>query len=171
MSRRVEKVFNKFGRYVVQQSRSNLTKQKKKDKGKLYNSISYELDVFPNSFAWSFNMEDYGAYVDKGVRGAGGVRKTTSKFKKTNNKGKLWKIKGKNSIYKYTKKKPPIDALKEWSDKRGLSPYAVSTAIFHQGLETTNFYSKPFETAFKRLPDDILEAYGNDLDEFLKFSL
>ena len=44
-------------------------------------------------------MADYGKYQDQGVRGVGGVRKSTSVFKKTNNKGKLWKQKVKKGIH------------------------------------------------------------------------
>jgi hypothetical protein len=43
----------------------------------------------------------------------------------------------------------------------------ISSAIYNRGLETTEFFSKPFDEAFKKLPDEILEAYGQDLDKFL----
>lgn len=171
MSRGIEKVFNKFGKYVVQQSRSNLTKQKKKDRGKLYNSISYELDVFPNSFAWSFNMEDYGAYVDKGVKGKMSSQKAPQSPYKfgtgTGKKGGL--TKGINEWVKRKRFQFRGKDGKFWSYAK--TSFVIIRSIYNTGLETTNFYSKPFETAFKKLPDDILEAYGNDLDEFLKFSL
>jgi len=58
-----------FGKFIVQQSKSNLTKKRKKDRGDLYNSISYDLTVSKNSFQLSFLMTDYGEFVDKGVKG------------------------------------------------------------------------------------------------------
>lgn len=58
-----------FGSYIVQQSKTNLSKKKKKDTGELYNSISYELNVSKNSFQLSFKMTDYGEFIDLGVKG------------------------------------------------------------------------------------------------------
>ena len=40
----MQKDLNSFGKYVVQQSRSNLTKQKKNVSKELYNSIGYTLE-------------------------------------------------------------------------------------------------------------------------------
>ena len=39
----VDEILNKYGKYVVQQSKSNLTKDKKGG-GDLYNSVSYKID-------------------------------------------------------------------------------------------------------------------------------
>jgi hypothetical protein len=41
---KTNEILNKFGKYVVQQSKSNLTR-KDKGGGKLYNSIKYTLDT------------------------------------------------------------------------------------------------------------------------------
>jgi hypothetical protein len=32
------------------------------------------------------------------------------------------------------------------------------------------FFTKPFEAAFKRLPDDLIEKFGLDIEDFLKFT-
>jgi hypothetical protein len=60
---------NKFAKYVVQQSRSNLTKSGKNVSKELYNSLGYDLNVSKNSFSLSLLMEDYGMFQDKGVKG------------------------------------------------------------------------------------------------------
>lgn len=168
----VATALNDFGRYVVQQSRYNLTKKSGNDTKELYNSISYDTKQSKNSFQFSISMEYYGKFKDKGVRGAGGVRKTTSQFKSTNNKGKLWKIKGKNSEFKFGKSGGISPKHFEgWAKRRGLSPYAVANAVYHQGIETTEFFTKPFERAFDRLPDEVVEAYGLEVDKFMKSTL
>ena len=46
----VQSALDSFGKGVVQQSRSNLSKKKKKDTGGLYDSIKYDLKVSKNSF-------------------------------------------------------------------------------------------------------------------------
>jgi hypothetical protein len=163
---------DKFGSYVVQQSRSNLSKEGKKDTNSLYDSLGYETKVSNNSIELTITMADYGKFIDKGVRGAGGVRKTTSKFNKRNNKGKLWKIKGKNSEYKFGKSGGISPKHFEgWAKRKGLSKFAVAKAVYHQGLETTNFFTTPFERAFKRFPDEVIEAYGLEVDSLMKTAI
>jgi len=170
----VKQVLDKFGKYVVQQSKKNLTSNKPypaKDTNDLYNSISYKAKQSRNSFEFSISMEDYGKYIDKGVRGSGGVRKTTSKFKSTNNKGKLWKIKAKDSPFKYRDIKPSVKHFEGWSKRKGINPYAVREAVYHQGIATTEFFTLPFGLAFEKLPNEIVEAYGLDMEKFLQSSL
>jgi len=70
----LKKVLNDYGKYVVQQAKSNLTKDVNKyggnkGGGPLYNSIEYKPTYEPNYFLLDFLMEDYGPFVDKGVRG------------------------------------------------------------------------------------------------------
>ena len=38
----LNKALNEFGKYVIQQSRSNLTKKRKNSKSDLYNSLKYK---------------------------------------------------------------------------------------------------------------------------------
>ncbi len=168
----IKKTLDKFGKDVVQQSRSRLTKSGSNFSKELYNSIGYELDVSNKgtSFSFSFEMEEYGAYQDQGVRGVGGVRKTTSKFKRTNNKGKLWKQKApKDTPFSYKEgKKPPVKAFEKWAKAKGLSPFAVREIVYHEGLKAKKFFTTSFEQQFAKLPDELLKAFGDDLDNFLK---
>tara|TARA_R110002111_G_scaffold132833_2_gene198576 strand:- start:3059 stop:3382 length:324 start_codon:yes stop_codon:yes gene_type:complete len=98
-------VTEKYAKYVVQQAKSNLTKDGKGD-GVLYNSISYELDIEKNLFLLDFLMESYGKFVDEGVRGAnpslvkGGYQKAPT------------------SRFKYTTKMPPMQILADWAKKK-----------------------------------------------------
>ena len=172
----VQSVLNTFGKGVVQQSKSNLSKIKKKDTGELYDSIKYDLKVSKNSFYLSFSLKDYWEYVDRGVKGVGGTKAS----------GGTWKTKTvTNSPFKYTDKKPPTKALDGWVLRKGFVgrnakgqmqsrssvKFAVATSIFHTGIETTNFFTKPFENEFQKLPDEVLQAYNLELDTFLKYSL
>jgi hypothetical protein len=47
---------------------------------------------------------------------------------------------------------------------------AISHIVWHEGLKTTNFFTKPFEQAFKKLPDELIEAYALEVEDLLKFS-
>ena len=168
----VEEILTKFGKNLVTQSGDNLTRSSSRDTDSLYNSLDYEVNASENSFQFDFIMNEHGEYIDKGVRGAGGVRKTTSTFNNRNNKGKLWKIKAKNSPYKFGKSGGISPShFKNWAQSRGLSEFAVAKAVYHQGIEPTYFYSKPFEKAFKELPDELVEAYALDLERFMEITL
>lgn len=163
---RVEDVLNTFGKRVVKQSRTNLTKKKKNFSKGLYNSLGYKLDISRNKYTVSFEMEDYGSFVDRGVKGAGGVRKSTSKFKRTNNKGKLWKLKKvTNNDFKFGKSGgiSPKHFTK-WARSKGLSPFAVAKSVYHTGLETTNFFTRPLENEFNKLPDELLNGMLGEID-------
>ena len=162
---------DKFGKFIVQQSKSNLSKKKKNDKGDLYKSIRYEAKENKNSFELSFYMTDYGQFVDKGVKGVSSSTKApNSPFKfgtGTGIKGGLTK-----GIDGWVRRK-----RLQFKDKKGKfisyesTAFAITRSIWNKGLETTNFFERPFELAFKKLPDEILQQYSLDVDEFIKFSL
>jgi hypothetical protein len=172
----VEKEFNKFGKFLVQQSRSNLTKKDKNASKELYNSIGYKFTKHKNSFTFSFSMEDYGKFVDAGVKGVGGTKAN----------GEQWKKKRvTNSKFKYRNKRPPASAFNGWVVRKGIAPrsasgqfisrkslqFAIANSVYHTGLETTNFFTRPFELGFDKLADDVVEAFGLDLDNLLEHAL
>jgi len=156
-----------FGKYVVQQSRSNLSKNDKNVSKNLYNSINYETKVNKNSFELTINMVDYGKFIDKGVKGS----KSSAKAP--------------NSPFKYTNKMPPAKVFSDWIVRKGFAPrndkgqfqsrkslqFAIARSVFLTGIKTTNFLTTPFERAFKRLPEDIVEAYGLELDSLMETTI
>ena len=60
----VDKELKKFGNYIIQQSRSNLTKGGKNYTNELYNSLGYNIEESGDGFIIDFFMEDYGAFQD-----------------------------------------------------------------------------------------------------------
>lgn len=167
---------NHFGSTVVNKSKDTLKRKNKKTSGKLIDSIGFDAKVSKNSFELSFEMEDYWTFVDYGVKGAGGTKAD----------GSNWETrKVTNSKYKYKKKKPPIMAFNGFTIKKGIAPrnkggqfttrkgllYAIATSVFHKGLETTSFFTKPFEKEFKKLPDELIKAYALDVENFLEFTI
>ena len=161
-----------FGSYIVQQSKTNLSKKKKKDTGELYNSISYELNVSKNSFQLSFKMTDYGEFIDLGVKGVSSSFKApNSPFKfgtGTGGTGGLTK-----GVTGWVKRKRI--QFKNKGNGKFMSyeqtAFLIRNSIWNKGLETTNFFSRPFELAFKRLPDELIETYALEVEDLLKHSL
>tara|TARA_B100000073_G_scaffold245677_1_gene206178 strand:- start:911 stop:1459 length:549 start_codon:yes stop_codon:yes gene_type:complete len=161
---------NRFGKAVVFGSLKELKKQKK-GSGNLARSLMYKPRVYQNSLSLEFIMNDYGLFQDKGIKGVGGVRKMTSTFNRRNNKGKMWKQKGKNSPFSFKKdNKPSVKHFKDWASKRGLNPFAIRESVFRQGIAPSLFFTKPFEAAFKNLPDNLAEDFALDLENFIKFT-
>tara|TARA_R100000951_G_C2529248_1_gene145880 strand:- start:42 stop:572 length:531 start_codon:yes stop_codon:yes gene_type:complete len=163
----LNKALNGFGKYVIQQSRSNLTKGKKNSTSDLYNSLKYDITEEQGNFLLDFLMEDYGDFVDQGVRGAGSSSNNrTSPFKfgsGTGKKGGLTK-----GIEKWIKQKP----IKQWKDKKTgkfLSyksmKFLIARSIYNKGTKPSLFFTKPFYSAFKRLPVEIVKAFKLDIEK------
>lgn len=165
---------NRFGKGVVKQSRSSLTRQGKNVDKKLWNSLSFNLEVGKNSFRVEFEMEDYGKFQDEGVKGAnpslvkGGEQKAPS------------------SRFSFTNKRPPTKPIQEWVNKKGIRfrdaqgrfkkggsktlAYLISRSIYAQGIKPSRFFTRSFETQFNKLPEQLVEAFALDLDDFIKFT-
>ena len=147
-----KKALEKFGKYLVKESRKNLTRKKKNVTSSLYDSLDYQVKAMPNSFEFDFLMEEYGEWVDKGRRA------------------------GKN---------PPFSPLRKWvqdrriqfRDNRGRfqtydqTAWAVVKSIGKKGIEPSNFYTRPFNLGFQKLPNEVAEAYALDVEEFLEFTI
>lgn len=171
MNEQTQIALSKFAREVVKQSKRNLTNRDKKDTKKLYNSLGYDLNVSKNSFSLAFLMEDYGSFVDQGVRG----KKSSSKAPK--------------SPYRFGsgrgKKGGLTDAINKWTRRKGLqfrekngrflsydsTAFLITRSIYNKGIKPSLFFTKPFERAFKRLPDELIEKYGLELDNFIEHTL
>ena len=151
-------ILENFRDYVIQQARSNLSRLQKNSSRKLYDSITSEIKAMPNSLRLYFDMEEYGFYQDKGVSG------TKRKY---------------DTPFSYTNKMPPPKAFDKWIVKKGIAPrkkdgkfttrkglqFAIARSIFEKGIKPSLFFTKPFEKAFKNLPDEMIEAYGLEAEE------
>ena len=164
----VKEILDLFGKRVQQQSKSNLSKNKKKDRGELYDSIGYELKVSKNSFQLAFKMADYGKFVDKGVKGKRSSSKApNSPFKFGSGSGKKGGLT--DGINGWVQRKQI--QFKERGTGKFLSykstAFLITRSIYNKGIETTNFFSKPFENEFKKLPNEIVKAYGLELNQLM----
>jgi hypothetical protein len=169
---RIQSVLDKFGKYVVQQARANLTRQNRNVSKELYNSIQWNAEASKSgeSFTASLSMLDYGQYQDKGVRGkiASPINTRESPFRfgtGTGQKGGL------------------TAAIQKWVRSRRIqfrqengrfmsydsTAFLVARSIYRKGIPATFFYSRPFNIAFKKLPAELVEAYALTPDDFKEF--
>jgi hypothetical protein len=171
LNKETSKALNTFAKYVIQQSRSNLTKGNKNASKALYNSLGYKLKVSENSFSLSLEMEDYGKFQDKGVKGkTSSAKAPNSPFQfgsGTGRKGGLTE-----GINKWVKRK-----RFQFRDKKGKfmsydsTAFLITRSIYNKGIKPSMFFTKPFEKAFNNLPDEVIEAYALDLDNFLEYTI
>jgi len=158
---------NKFAKYVVQQSRSNLTKSDKNVSKELYNSLGYDLNVSKNSFSLSLLMEDYGMFQDKGVKGKTSSSKApNSPFQFGSGTGKKGGLT--NGIDKWVRRR-----RFQFRDKKGRfmsyqsTAFLITRSIYNKGIKPSMFFTKPFEKAFKGLNEELIKAYALDVEKFM----
>lgn len=169
----VQQVLNRFRNYVIQQSRSNLSKSDKNVSKELYNSLKGEILIENNYSIVGFSMADYGQFQDKGVKGS-----DPSKVSKNA------KIKGQqapNSPYSFKNKRPPSKFLEQWAKKKNFRlrdekgkfkkgnyktiGIILANNIWARGIKPSLFFTKPFEAGYKKYIDtDLIKAFGQDVD-------
>lgn len=143
----------KFRDQVIEEAKENL-RRLGKDGGKLIDSIDGRVKANENSFEMEFSMEDYGIFQDKGVSG---------------------KRKKYNTEFTYKDKMPPPRAFDKWIVRKGIAPrkkgkfasrkslqFIIARGVYMNGIKPSLFFTKPFEKAFKKLPDTLVEAFGLD---------
>lgn len=158
------KYLKAFRDHVVKQARANLTRAGKKSSGKLYESVDGEVKAMPNSIGIYFEMEQYGAFQDKGVNGT----------------QRSW-----GSPYSFKNKMPPMSKLDKWIVSKGIAPkdkggrfvkrkslqFLIARSIFRKGIKPSLFFTNAFEKAYKKLPNELIDKYGLDVEELVTAAL
>jgi hypothetical protein len=168
----VEATIRRFRDYVIQQAKSNLTKGGKNSSKSLYNSLKGEIVTEKGFTIVGFKMDDYGTFVDLGVKGK------TSSLKAPNSPYQFGSGTGKKGgltkgINKWVKQKGF-----QFRDKRGRfmsydsTAYLITRSIFHKGIKPSLFFTKPFEAGYKKYIDiDLVKAFGQDVETMVDFNL
>jgi hypothetical protein len=161
-----------FNKYVIQQARTNLTKGNKNVSKKLYDSLKAQTKVNPNSIENYIEMEQYGQFLDLGVKGkVSSQRAPNSPFKYGSGSGKKGGltegIRGWVKARRFQFKNRETGKFMSYEQTAQL----ITRSIWTKGTKPTRFFSKPFEDGFKKLPEELVKAYGLDVESFLKFTL
>ena len=171
-AKNLERYLESFGKYIVKQARTKLTKGKKNVSKELYNSIKFEVETTANGdFTVQFMMDYYGQFVDKGVSG--------NKKKRTY---KDWKGKTVSTPYKYTTKQPPSSVLTKWIKMRGIKgrdsktgrfitnktlAFLIGRKIKRDGIKGISFFQRPLQLAMKSFPKEFGAELKQDIIETL----
>jgi len=171
----IERYLESFGKYVVKQARTNLTKARKNVSKDLYNSIKFKLKQQGSSYDVEFYMLNYGTFVDKGVSGNKKIqnfttydgRKVESPFQFGTGSSLVGKAQGGMSgiMSKWVKKKGF-----QWRDKetgRFMSyksmGYLIARSIYSKGIKSTSFFQRPLGLGMDRFGVGLLGAIKKDV--------
>ena len=161
-----QRAIEKYAKWVIEQSRLNLKKPKKpfgkltNTTGKLYNSLEYRI----KGDKISFLSEDYGQFIDLGVRGS---KSTYPQTAQAQTKAK--------EHFKY-KTQPPSRVFDKWSIRKGIAPrdskgrfikrqslnFLIAKSIGQKGIRATLFFTKPFQRGLDLFGDEIAEGFIKD---------
>ena len=162
-----------LGKYVVQQSRTNLTKGKQNVTKELYNSITYKEDISRDGYSIKWIMDQYGEFVDQGVHG------TKSSY-----------VTAKNSPFSY-KESSKLTGLEyhtglfsKWAKKKNIRlrdekgkfkagnyksiGFILARSVKEKGIKPSFFFTKAFDNALKRYPELLTKAFAQDIIDILK---
>lgn len=109
----------------------------------LVNSIGFTQDDTLDGNI-SFNMEEYGKFLDEGVNGLETTFNSQYSFKGN------WK--------------GTALAIKPWADSKGLNNWAVGRSIQKKGLEPRRFFNSVVESRIPDLATNLDTAYRTYLD-------
>ena len=170
-----QKALDIFKQLVLNQSRAMLSKKGKNVSSDLYRSLDGFVKAMPNSISVSFEMEEYGYYQDRGVKGA------KSSYPEIGRYGTLAKFgSGKG------KKGGLSKGIKQWvrakrfqfRDKKtgkflsyDSTAFLITRSVYNKGIKPSLFFTKPFERAFEKLPNELINSFGLDVEDFLAFTL
>tara|TARA_R100001163_G_C4949450_1_gene117861 strand:- start:95 stop:622 length:528 start_codon:yes stop_codon:yes gene_type:complete len=166
-TKNIERYLTSFGKYIVKQARTNLSKKRKNVNKALYNSISFRVEEDAKGFSLKLFMLDYGKFVDKGVSGNKQIQDyTTYDGRKV------------ESPYKYRSKQPPASILEKWIRARGLKgrdsetgryitnksfAFLIARKIKVRGIKSTSFFQRPIGLGLQTFGKDILKAIKQDI--------
>lgn len=169
---KIQKALDRFVKHVTSRAKANLTNGDRNVSKKLYNSIKGEVKVMPNSIGVYFQMEEYGEFQDQGVKGKrSSSRAPKSPFKFGSGRGKKGGLT--EAIEKWVKAR-----RFQFRDKRSKkfmsyksTAWLITKSIYAKGLKPTLFFTKPFQEAYKNLPDELAKEYGLQATELFKMSI
>ena len=157
MLENVQDILDDFKSNIIREAKKNLASQS--TSGKLRDSLKGYVKESKNSIQISFEMDEYGFFQDRGVKGTKSGKSLDG--------------------YKYTNKMPPPKAFDKWAIKKGLAPrdikgkfksrkglnFAIARSVFEKGIKPTMFFTKPFEKYYKKLPEELIKKYGLDMEQ------
>ena len=168
----------KLGNNVVREGKAILKKEKKTTKqNTLYRDFDYTVRGQKESVSLIFDFgraSDYWDFVDEGVNGSGGFKGSG-------------RMRGQGSPFRFRKKNIARGVIAKWIQNKPIklrgkdgkfmektkaniksAAFLIGRAIAQRGLQRTQFFTRPFTKELNNQTDDIVKAFGDDLDKQLE---
>lgn len=172
----LNQVLQKFGKYVVQQSRSRLTKAGK-GKGALYNSLGYSVNESKLNTKLAFKALGYAKFVDQGVKGAN-PSKVSPNAKITGQQAPSSPYRFGSGRFAGTWDKFTA-SIASWAKARNIRlrdekgrftkgnyntiANIIAGNIYNRGLKPTMFFTAPYRNALQRYDKPFAAAIAQDV--------
>ena len=178
----IKRYLNSFGKEVVRNAKRNL-REGKRGGGYLEQSIKHKVIASNDGFEVEFYMAEYGAYMDKGVKGAGGEIKTGKQAGSYG--GRRWYVtwegsrkdspfqfgsgKGKGSIYKGIESFIKSKGIKGRDSKTGRFitnkslAHAIVRVLWIKGIHGISFFQKSLQLGLQDFGADLLKNVSEDI--------
>lgn len=185
----VQIALERFRDHVISVSKRNLTNSQKNSSKTLYNSIKGSVKTSKNSIEIDFSMEQYGVFQDAGVKGKDPSKVSpNAKIRGQQAPSSKYRF-GSGNVGRYG---DFVSSLEKWAKKKNIRfrdakgkykkgnykslAHVIAGNIYNRGIKPSLFFTKPFEAAYKNLPQELVEKYGLDaiqlinqqLDEIVK---
>ncbi len=139
---KIDEAAVKWAKRVVRLARGNLTREKGVSSKTLWNSIRFRHEKNTTTFF----MEDYGAFLDKGVSGTGQLRSFSGPGRRTvNNLPVAFNKSEATPEYKFKSSNMAIGgSLKKWLQSKGLPEsmdFIIRRSIHARGIRPRRFFS------------------------------
>jgi len=167
----------KFGQDVVIQARGNLAPKLRRKP--LWESINFKYKEFPNSFALTINMADYGKFHDQGVKGHGRGDWTPKRPKQQQAQGSPFQFRtgpGKNTILKSMVNKSTFRTrdldtgqfIPKTDQAKNTAAFLIARSIGRYGTPSTYFMTNAIKKNSKTFVKSLGKAFVADQDKFIQ---
>jgi len=177
-----------LGKYVVQQSRTNLTKGKHNVSRDLYNSIKFEENSNQGIDSIKWIMDNYGEYVDQGVHGTKSsyvtAKNSPFKYKESSSLMGVEYYSGKNKkfggIFGQWAKSKNIRLRVKKGEKGGGQykagnyksiGFVLARSIKEKGIDPTFFFTKSLDLGVEKYTPLLQTALARDVEELIRINL
>lgn len=161
------RAIEKYAKFVIEQSKQNLKKPKKpfgqssNASGSLSSSLEYKIQGKKIKFL----SNDYGQFIDIGVRGSESTYSQTAQAQTKAKEHFKFKTGPHSSIFNNWIRQKGIKGRDKKTGRfitnKSLS-YLIARSIGKKGIRATLFFTKPFNRGLDLFGDEIAEAYLKD---------
>ena len=184
----LRQVLEDFAKYLIDEARKNLSKNRSYASGELGDTMDYVIEIKDDHFTVWIEMATYWDYLENG-RKAGKMPPVWKIYEWIDEKGISPRPSTPSveslsyAIQKSIKDKkgyaPPRVALLDWIEKKGIKPearvpsvmslaWAIATNIGKYGTTPHPFFESAKEDALKRFEEPIVLAIREDIETFIE---